>query len=151
MGYFKQRDKIILQALVSDCVNFGLSEKESLQYIEARFGKSIAARTYYLLKKKIDNGQYSKEWLSYFTKVGFLVTHKKIIDLMEMIQKDTLKEYLAEKEKTEPDQRSEHKIIRLRNEIRENAKLLQELSLGTPIIAQIKAKLENVEMLQSGK
>jgi hypothetical protein len=35
----------------------------------------------------------------------------------------------------------------LRYEIRESAKLLQELYLGTPIIAQIKAKIENAQML----
>ncbi|MEP6576408.1 MAG: hypothetical protein ABJB85_08280 [Nitrososphaerota archaeon] len=45
--------------------------------------------------------------------------------------------------------RDEFKISRLKNDIRENAKLLSELGLGTPIISAIKAKLEeNAKTIQ---
>ena len=47
--------------------------------------------------------------------------------------------------------RNKNEISKLRYEIRESAKLLQELYLGTPIIAQLKAKMDHVEMLQSSK
>ena len=48
--------------------------------------------------------------------------------------------------------RNKNEIRQLRLEIRESAKLLQELYLGTPIIAQIKARIDqNVKMLQSDK
>ena len=43
------------------------------------------------------------------------------------------------------DIKDSHEIRRLRYEIRENAKLLQELSLGTPIVAQLKAKIDQLE------
>jgi hypothetical protein len=66
-----------------------------------------------------------------------------------MVQHDTLKDYLIEKSKPF-EIRNKNEISKLRYEIRENAKLLQELSLGTPVIAQIKAKIENAQMLQSG-
>jgi hypothetical protein len=36
-------------------------------------------------------------------------------------------------------------ILRLKNDIRENAKLLSELGLGTPIISAIKAKMQQQE------
>ena len=41
-------------------------------------------------------------------------------------------------------------IFRLKNDIRENAKLLSELGLGTPIISAIKAKIQekNAETIQ---
>ena len=42
-------------------------------------------------------------------------------------------------------------VQKLRYEIRESCKLIQELSLGTPIIAQIKAKLEHAELLQQSQ
>jgi hypothetical protein len=52
-------------------------------------------------------------------------------------------------------QNSENKdpeeIRKIRNDIRENCKLLQELSLGTPIIAQIKTRIENVEVFGPGR
>jgi hypothetical protein len=72
----------------------------------------------------VDSGAYAKEWLNYFSKI----------------------------EQSKPFEiRNKNEISKLRYEVRESAKLLQELYLGTPIIAQIKAKLENVEMLNSGK
>ena len=46
------------------------------------------------------------------------------------------------------DIKDSQEIRRLRYEIRENAKLLQELSLGTPIVAQIKAKIDQLENAQ---
>jgi hypothetical protein len=149
MGSFKASENKALMALVSDCVNFNLSEKEALVYIKARLGREISKDAYYERKKIVDSGDYAKEWLNYFTKVGFVVKHKQIIDVVEMVQQDTLKDYLIEQSKLF-EIRNKNEISKLRYEIRENAKLLQELSLGTPVIAQIKAKIENAQMLQSG-
>lgn len=149
MGNFKANENEILNALVSDTVNYGLNERESLSYIKARFGREISAETYYRRKKQIDSGDYAKEWLNYFSKIGFVVKHKQIIDVIEMVQQDTLRDYLIEQSKPY-EIRNKNEVARLRYEIRENAKLLQELSLGTPIIAQIKAKINNAQMLQSG-
>jgi hypothetical protein len=70
--------------------------------------------------------------------------------VIEGLQQDTLKDYLIEQSKPF-EIRNKYEIAKLRYEIRENAKLLQELSLGTPIIAQIKAKIENAQMLQSSQ
>ena len=145
MGNFKAKENEILTALVSDCINYGFSEREALSYIKARLGKEISAETYYRRKKQVDSGQYAKEWLSYFSKIGFVVNHKKIIDVIEMVQQDTLRDYFIEQNKTV---KNKYELRQLRFEIRENAKLLQELSLGTPIIAQIKAKIDQQQQLQ---
>ncbi len=149
MGNFSNKENEVLTALVADTINFGLSEKEALSYIKARLGRQISADAYYRRKKMVDSGNYASEWLNYFTKIGFVVKHKEIIDVIEMVQHDTLKDYLNEQSKPF-EIRNKNEIAKLRYEIRENAKLLQELSLGTPVIAQIKAKLNNVEVLQSG-
>jgi hypothetical protein len=149
LGNFSNKENEVLTALVADTINFGLSEKEALSYIKARLGRQISADAYYRRKKMVDSGNYASEWLNYFTKIGFVVKHKEIIDVIEMVQHDTLKDYLNEQSKPF-EIRNKNEIAKLRYEIRENAKLLQELSLGTPVIAQIKAKLNNVEVLQSG-
>jgi hypothetical protein len=149
-GSFKANENEILTALVADCINYGFTEKESLTYIKSRIGREISAETYYRRKKQIDSGNYASEWLNYFTKVGFVVKHKEIIDVIEMVQHDTLKDYLNEQSKPF-ELRNKYEVSKLRYEIRENAKLLQELSLGTPVIAQIKAKIENAQMLQSSQ
>jgi hypothetical protein len=149
LGNFSNKENEVLTALVADTINFGLSEKEALSYIKARLGRQISADAYYRRKKQIDSGNYASEWLNYFTKIGFVVKHKEIIDVIEMVQHDTLKDYLIEQSKPF-EIRNKNEVSKLRYEIRENAKLLQELSLGTPVIAQIKAKINNVEVLQSG-
>jgi len=147
LGQFTARENQLLLPIVADCVNFGFTEKEALAYIKSRFGKEISTKAYYDRKKKVDSGEYAKEWLSYFTKIGFTVKHKQILDTIEMVQQDTIRDYLIEQNKP-PQIKDKSEIQRLRYDIRENAKLLQELSLGTPIIAQIRARIDNVEMLQ---
>ena len=64
-----------------------------------------------------------------------------------MVHQDTIRDYLNEQKKPF-DIKDSQEIRRLRYEIRENAKLLQELSLGTPIVAQIKAKIDQLENAQ---
>ena len=151
MGNFKANENEILTALVADCINYGFTEKEALSYIKARLGgKEISAETYYRRKKQVDSGDYAKEWLNYFSKIGFVVKHKQIIEVIEKMQQDSLRDYLIEQSKPY-EIRNKNEISRLRYEIRESAKLLQELSLGTPIIAQIKAKIDHVEVLQSSQ
>jgi hypothetical protein len=151
LGNFKANENEIINSLVSDCVNYGFTEKESLSYIKSRLGgKEISAETYYRRKKQVDSGNYANEWMSYFSKIGFVVKHKQIIEVVEMVQKDTIRDYLIEQSKSY-EIKNKNEVSKLRYEIRENCKLMQELSLGTPIIAQIKAKIENVEVLQSSK
>ena len=140
-GKFTAKENEMLKALVADCINYNFNERESLTYIKSRLGREISADAYYRRKKQINSGDYAKEWLNYFSKIGFIVKHKQIIEVIEKMQQDTLKDYL--KEQSKPYEiRNKNEIRRLRFEIRENAKLLQDLSLGTPIIAQIKAKLD---------
>lgn len=144
MGNFTKSQKEILKALVADCINYGFTEKEALTYIKARLGKEISKDAYYRRKKIVDSGSYAKEYLSYFTRIGFVVKHMQIIEVVEMIQKDIIRDYLVEKDKPE-EIRNKNEIRQLRYEIRENSKLLQEISLGTPILAQIKAKIDQLQ------
>lgn len=148
MGKFTAQENKILTALVADTVNYSLSEKESLEYIKARFGKEISSNAYYSRKRKVDSGSYANEWLNFFSKIGFVINHKRIIDTVEMVQKDTIKDYLImqNSEKKDPEE-----IRKMRYDIRENCKLLQDLSLGTPIIAQIKTRIENAKVFESGR
>jgi hypothetical protein len=71
LGNFSNKENEVLNALVSDCINFGLSEKESLTYIKTRLGREISADAYYRRKKNIDSGNYANEWMSYFFKDWF--------------------------------------------------------------------------------
>jgi hypothetical protein len=61
------------------------------------------------------------------------------MDTIQMIQDDSLRRFYLE---ATMENRDENLILRLKNEIRETSKLLSEFSLGTPVVAGIKAKLE---------
>ncbi len=76
MGNLTDKENQILKPLVADCVNYRFNEKEALAYIRATLGREISSDVYYNRKKTVDSGEYAKEWLSYYSRVGFLVKHK---------------------------------------------------------------------------
>ena len=78
-------------------------------------------------------------WLNDFSRTGFVQHHKKQLEDIQKIQDDSLKEFFKESQK---EQRDASKIKFLKYDIRQNAKLLSEFGLGTPIISTIKARLD---------
>ncbi len=79
-------------------------------------------------------------WLNHFTRIGFVQHHKEQIEHIQKLQDDSLKQFYLE---TIGEQRNEDKILKLKQDIRDNVKLFSELGLGTPIISAIKAKIED--------
>ena len=70
--------------------------------------------------------------------------------MIENIQQDSLRQFLIESLRNQTT-RDENRILKLKQDIRDNVKLMSELSLGTPIISAIRAKLEEKsknEMIQ---
>jgi hypothetical protein len=93
MGRVTWRDQVINQLIV-DYYIFSLNEKESLEYITKRLGKQISGRTYRRYKKILNDDEMAQSWVNQHTKVGFLTIHRQIIDVIDIIQKDTLRDYL---------------------------------------------------------
>jgi ribosomal protein L15 len=136
----------LLNELVKDCITYRLEEKEALQYIAIRF-KQVSLSSYKHRKAKVLSEDANQMWLNHFTRIGFVQHHKEQIETIQKIQDDSLRQVFEE---TKKENRNENTILRLKNDIRENAKLLSELGLGTPIISSIKAKLQdkNAETIQ---
>jgi len=88
-------------------------------------------------------------WGIWFTKVGFVEHHKKLIEDLHKVQDDRLKQFFAETQK--PSENQDAKLIsQLNSDIRENAKLLSDLGLVTPIGTNIKKKIiESYERMRS--
>lgn len=69
MGSFTKRGKEILMTFVSDCMNYGFTEKETLSYIKARLGKEISKDVYYRRKRLLTlvvmlrNILFYKNWI----------------------------------------------------------------------------------------
>jgi hypothetical protein len=134
-------ENVFLNELVKDCITYRLSEKEAIQYIEKRF-KHISLSSYKHRKARLLNGDKSKIWLEYFTRIGFVQHHRIQMDNALKIQDDSMHrlfELVENRDKYDDD-----KILKLKHYIRENIKLLSELGLGTSIVSAIKFKLDQI-------
>ena len=127
-----------LNELIKDCITYRLEEQEALKYIEIRFKQPVSLSTYKHRKARVIGEDSTQIWLNHFTRIGFVQHHKNQIEIIEAIQKDSIRQFFAETNRTNRD---EDIIKSLKSDIRENTKLLSELGLGTPIISAIKAKM----------
>jgi hypothetical protein len=133
-----------LNELVLDCITYRLSKDEALQYIETRFHR-ISESSYKQRKASVLSDESTQVWLNHFTRIGFVQHHKEQIEVIQKVQADSLRQLFTE---TSKENRNENLILRVKNDIRENAKLLSELGLGTPIISAIKSKIQDAEAIQ---
>ena len=60
---------------------------------------------------------------------------------IQRLEEDSMRQFFVETLR-QGGNRNEDRILKLKQDIRDNVKLLSELGLGTPIISAIKAKLE---------
>ena len=82
------------------------------------------------------------QWISYYARQGFVEFYRKRIAEMEMIQKETLKQWLDETSKPE-SQKNKNLILKLVAELRSNNQHLTSLGMVTPIIGTIKNLIDN--------
>jgi hypothetical protein len=139
MANLNQRDNRLLNELVKDCITYKLDTNEAVEYIQARYGKSVAASSYKARKARVLSDQSTNIWLNNFTRIGFVQSHQQDISTISKLRDDSMHQLQIEIDK--PD-RDEYKILKLKQDIRDNTQLLSELNLGTPIISALKAKLE---------
>ena len=134
----------LLDKLITDCITYRLREKEAHKYIEEEYGRPISSKTYFTIKSKLESQseETSLLWLNEFTRIGFVQHHKKLMDNLERIYEDNLNRFFIAS-RNEP--RNEELILKLNANIRENTTLLSNLSMGSPIIAAVKAKLQRYE------
>ena len=133
-----------LNSLIQDSITYRLTINESLAYIKSRLGKEISEPCYKKRKAKVLSDESTNLWLNHFTRIGFVTSHKESIENIQRLLNDSLRQFLIQTSRR-TEQRDEDIILKLKSDIRENTKLLSELSLGTPILASIKAKLEQKE------
>ena len=130
-----------LNSLVVDSIIYRLSTEESLSYIQTRF-KKISEASYEKRKAYVLSDESTQIWLNHFTRIGFVQHHKEQMEHIQRVEEDSMLQFFVE---TIKGNRDEDRILKLKQDIRDNVKLLSELGLGTPIISAIKAKLERQE------
>ncbi len=102
-----------------------------------------------IVSSKLSSDVSYQTWGIWFTKVGFVQHHKKLIEDLHKVQDDRLRQFFVETEK--PTENQDAKLIsQLNYDIRENAKLLSELGLVTPIGTNIRKRIiESYERMRS--
>lgn len=87
-----------LDGLVSDCITYGLKEEEGLEYIKSKFGE-IKSRSYQQRKAKLQSEGSTRIWFDWFTRIGFVLNHKKHMEDLQKAQDDTMHQFYIETRK----------------------------------------------------
>lgn len=93
------RDRKILEELVHDTIIFGLNEQESLDYIKRRaMGIPVSRSNFYAVKKRISQKEEHtlQQRLTNHARVGYAVSHFRVIDQIEATQKILFQTLLEE-------------------------------------------------------
>lgn len=123
-----------MQQLVRDCEILGLTEQESLQYIQKRFGKEISRSNYYNIKSNLKKNEEEifKKRLDHHTKIKFVEDHFTRIDELSSLQKMLLKTVYDEVSKP-IENRNLIGISKIASNINDITSTLTVLSSGSPL------------------
>ena len=115
-----------LNSLVVDSIIYRLSTEESLSYIQTRF-KKISEASYEKRKAAVLSDESTQVWLNHFTRIGFVQRHKEQMEHIQRVEEDSMLQFFVE---TIKGNRNEDRILKLKQDVRDNVKLLSELGLG---------------------
>ena len=142
---FTQEQKHLIKQCMIDADIVGLSKLETIDYVKSRLGlnESFSESSYKKFRAEALNDESNDvQWISYYARQGFVEFYRKRIAEMEMIQKETLKQWHIETNKPE-SQKDKRLILSLIAELRANNQHLTSLGMVTPIIATIKNVIDN--------
>ena len=136
-NYTKEQKHLIKQCML-DADIMGLSKAETIDYVKGRLGLDFSEGSYKKFRSEmLTDDDSNVQWISYYARKGFVEFYRKRIAEMEMIQKETLKQWHNEMNK--PDsQKDKNLILKLVVELRANNQQLTSLGMVTPIMATIK-------------
>ncbi len=147
---FIQEQKHLMKQCMIDAQIMGLSKYETIDYVKSSLGLiDFSEGSYKKFRAQVlsdnDDGSSSRtsvKWISYYARKGFVEFYRKRIEEMEILQKETLKQWSIETSK--PDsQKDKRLILSLVAELRANNQHLTSLGMVTPIIATIKNLIDN--------
>jgi hypothetical protein len=144
---FTKEQKHLIRQCMLDADIMGLSKQETIDYVKSRVGvDNFSDSSYKKYRNEFLNDESNVQWISYYARKGFVEFYRKRIAEMEMIQKETFKQWHNEMDK--PDsQQDKSLIIKLVVELRANNQQLTSLGMVTPIIATIKNIIDDKDKI----
>ncbi len=141
---FTKEQKHLIRQCMLDSDIMGLGKQETIDYVKSRLNLDFSEGSYKKFRSEVLNDETTIQWISYYARHGFVEFYRKRIQEMEMIQKETLKQWHIEMNK--PDlQKDNNFIVKLVAELRANNQQLSSLGMVTPIIATIKNLIDKKE------
>ena len=149
--YTKEQKHLIKQCMI-DADIMGLGRYETIAYVKGRLGleeqdkTSFSEFSYNKYRKDTLSDETNVQWITYYARQGFVEFYRKRISEMEMIQKETFKQWFVETNR--PDsQKDKRLILSLVAELRANNQHMSSLGMVTPIIATIKNIIDNKDKI----
>jgi len=150
---FNKVQKHLIKNCMIDAQIMGLSKYETIEYVKSRLNLDFSEGSYKKFRSELlngDNDESNVQWISYYARKGFVEFYRNRIAEMEMIQKETMKQWIIEMNK--PDsQKDKNLIVKLIAELRANNQQLTQLGMVTPIIATIKNIIDDKDHPQTNK
>jgi short subunit dehydrogenase-like uncharacterized protein len=143
MGKQSKAFKQVLPRLIMDIDIMGLKGQVAINYIYDRSGYWLKWTRISKLIKELEQGVLVNEWQSHYTKVGFAIEHIELKNGARRILEDA---FQTLEELKRLDKRTYGLELKLREDIRNSIRLVNELALGTPVIARIKKQIEDMEI-----
>jgi hypothetical protein len=137
-----KRDGQLIAQLVLDCDIYNFREKDALEYIKTRLGRKISDRTYRRYKARMLDGNLTRDWMNYFTRTGFLVQHHQLFSCARHLLESSMNRLFEEENKEMPD---DNLMLHLRQDVRDNMKVVSELSAGPAIISQLDSRIQELQ------
>ena len=150
MSNMSSNDRKILGELVHDTMIFGLNEQESLDYIKRRaVGIPVSRSNFYAVKKRISQKEEHtlQQRLTNHARVGYALSHFRVIDQIEATQKILFQTLLEESSKS-VERKNLFAISRLASNLLDNVQALRTLNLDAPFVAALKAEIDKVKNIK---
>ena len=88
------------------------------------------------------SGNLTRDWMNYFTRTGFLVQHQQLFFCARHLLESSMKRLLEEENKGMPE---DNLMLHLRQDVRDNMKVVGELTAGPAIISQIDSRIQELQ------
>jgi hypothetical protein len=138
---YTPEEKSLLLAYTEDYMLYGLKDKETIERLSKKLGRTISSRTLYYLKREVKSKRVTADqWLDRFARADLADFYRQRLEELQHLQANLF--LILEEEKAKGlDKMNAYKYNQIAKTIIENSKVLAEYGVSIPIISKIKELL----------
>lgn len=124
--------------------------KLAIRYIKDVTGIQITKQRYNQIKKELLNDPEMAAWIDRYVGYGYIVTHRRILEELEILR-DMYWSMINSENECPQDSKDPYLLKGLMKDLREIEITISQISLGTPVLAQMKKLLDHYKQLAMNK